>query len=304
MIFTPAEIQQLALILERTHLAFIGSQLGTDILTPKDVRTLREHGIDVSLMPKTGKVDLAFKFGLLAQALGKKEARNMSFAEMKGFIESGHFVPLSTQEKFALQAVKQHAYSDIKGLENRIVRDTNQIVIEKSRARRLRYEKLIRDVAVKSVRNGATASQMASELGHKTQDWARDFDRIADYVLHESFDLGKAYSVQRSFGDNALVYKEVYDGACDHCQDLYLTDGIGSRPKLFVLKDLLANGSNVGRKTKEWLPVVGPTHPWCRCELENVPPNYAWDEASKSFQPQRVKKIARKSKVHVTVTSL
>lgn len=304
MIFSPAEIRALNSILERTHLVYLGSQLGTDVLSPSEIKTLKLNGIDVRHLPNIGKVDVAFRFGLLAHSLGKAKATNMSFNELKNFITSGDFVPLSEVEQFALRTIKHRAYSDIKGLETRVIKGVGETIIQKSKTQRQRYEKVIKEEAAKSIRNNRTVAQMASEIGHRTQDWARDLDRIADYVLHEAFDTGKAFSVQRQHGEDAEVYKEVYPGACKHCQRLYLTNGIGSKPIVFKLSTLVSNGSNVGRKVDEWKAVIGPTHPWCRCELENVPPGYQWDDQKKDFRPKRIVKIQRKSRVKVTVTRL
>jgi len=299
--FTPEEIQELGSIIERTHLVFIGTELGKDVLTPKDIQVLIDHGIDISKLPNIGKVDVAFRFGLLADSLGKEKAGELSYKQIKDFIASGNFIPLSDQENFALKSLKFHSYSDIKGLEHKITKDVNNIIIETSKKNRTKTEKLIKKTAEETIRNGRTVTNMSSVLGEKTGDWARDFDRISDYVLHDAFDTGKAYSVQRKHGDDALVYKEVYSGACKHCQGLYLTNGIGSKPKVFKLSKLRENGSNIGRKTNEWLPVIGPTHPWCRCELENIPPNYHWDEEKSSFQPRRIE-TTRKSRARITIT--
>lgn len=295
MIFTPTEIQELGSIIERTHVIFIGTELGKDVLSPKDIQLLIDHGIDISKLPEIGKIDVAFRFGLLADSLGKKRAGELNYKQIKDFIASGKFVPLSEQEKFAVKTLKFQSYSDIKKLEGRVVDDINKITISASK------KKLVGKVARDTIRNSRTVSQMSSELSEKTGDWARDFDRISDYVLHDAFDTGKAHSVQRQYGDDALVYKEVYPGACKHCQKLYLTNGIGSKPKVFKLLDLISNGSNIGRKTNEWLPCIGPTHPYCRCELENIPPNYHWNEETGSFQPKRVE-TKRKSRAKITIT--
>ncbi len=302
MKLSPNNLQKLSDIIERTHIVFIGQQVGTKILSNSDKEILRLHGIDVTLLPLEGKVDLAFKFGLLAEALGKEKAKDMTFSDLKKFVESGDFLPLSEIEEFALDTVKQRSYSDIKGLGNRITKDISTLAVESARKRRLIYEKRVKSIAIESVKKGKTVTQMASDLGHKTKDWARDLDRVADFILHEAFDLGKAHSTLREFGPEARVYKEVYKGACDHCQRLYLTNGVGSKPIIFNITELLANGTNIGRKTKDWKAVCGPLHPWCRCELESIPPGYEWNDESKTFKLTRLNKVERKSRVKITIS--
>ena len=106
---------------------------------------------------------------------------------------------------------------------------------------------------------------MASEIGHATGDWERDFLRIAYYVLHNAYNYGRARTIFRDYGEDAEVYFNVLKGACKHCMELYLTDpdDIESPPKIFKLKDVLANGNNIGRKVADWLPTISPIHPYC-----------------------------------------
>lgn len=69
------------------------------------------------------------------------------------------------------------------------------------------------------------------------------------------------------------VYKRVKnDGRlCAWCNKFY-TNKDGS-PKVYRLTDLLANGSNDGLPKSAWKPVVGSTHPRCRCELHYLAAN-------------------------------
>jgi hypothetical protein len=70
-----------------------------------------------------------------------------------------------------------------------------------------------------------------------------------------------------------LVYKEVInDGSlCQWCKRFYVKpDG---SPVVFKLAELQANGSNYGKKKRDWKPTVGSTHPRCRCQLHHgIPP--------------------------------
>lgn len=99
--------------------------------------------------------------------------------------------------------------------------------------------------------------------------------------------------------------KMIWSGNCRHCISLYLTGGIGSRPRIFTVAELLANGTNIGRKSKDWKPVLGTVHPFCRCDLRFIPPGYEWDEDSKKFAPKPPEnRVQRKSKVKITVGDL
>ncbi len=55
-------------------------------------------------------------------------------------------------------------------------------------------------------------------------------------------------------------------------------------------------------KIKDWKAVCGPLHPWCRCELESIPPGYEWNDKSKTFKLTRLNKVERKSRVKITIS--
>jgi hypothetical protein len=85
-------------------------------------------------------------------------------------------------------------------------------------------------------------------------------DAILDNATSDSLFTGEAPKDQ-------LVYKTVISDArlCQWCRRFY-TNADGT-PKLYKLSELQANGSNFGKKKRDWLPTVGPTHPRCRCQL-------------------------------------
>lgn len=68
------------------------------------------------------------------------------------------------------------------------------------------------------------------------------------------------------------VYKRVInDGKlCGWCSSFY-TNKDGS-PKIYTMQELAANGTNDGRPKSEWKPVLGSTHPRCRCQLHYLNP--------------------------------
>ena len=57
-----------------------------------------------------------------------------------------------------------------------------------------------------------------------------------------------------------------------------------SKPIIFKLSELKANGTNVGRKVADYLPVVGSLHPRCRCTLNKFQDGYVWNESKRVFE--------------------
>ena len=119
--------------------------------------------------------------------------------------------------------------------------------------------------------------------------------------MQNAFEWGKAETLLETTDPDAKVfYKQVYPGACRHCIRLYLTGGIGSEPRLFSYRELLDNGTNIGRKADNWLPVLGTVHPYCRCDLRmKRNKKDVWNEKKGIFEPKE--KEATEGKIEIIV---
>lgn len=303
--FTINQIEEIRKIIEYQHTVFIATNIGVELLSDYDKYILQSYGFDLTTIDKLTPYYEMFRWGMLSSSLGYKEANKLDYNQYISFLRSGNYLPLSEIEQYALNIARNQAYNDIKGLGNKISKDTNQLLINYSHIKRENYKTIIKDTVAENIKNRGNVSNLVSELGHKTKDWSRDFGRIAEYTMHQAFEEGRATQIINQYGNDANVYKSVFEKACKHCIKLYLTNGIGSEPKIFKLSELIANGTNIGRKTDEWLPIVGPTHPWCRCTISQVDMNYSWDSKSQSFNiPKEYKrKIQRNSSVNITIGS-
>ena len=300
--FTQDQIEELFDIIDNQVIFFIANNIGSNFLSKKDRKVLQQAGFDLSALDgKQGYVDYAFKFGMLSEALSDERAKNMKYSEFKKFVNSGKFVPLNSEEKATIFSLKNQSLADIKGLGNRAKGDVQDIIDDKSQQTRNWYEKVIREEGKITVEMRESVKDMKSRIGHRTGNWNRDFDRICETVLHQAYDEGRASNMVRESEDgDPLVYKDVKPGACKHCVRLYTTNGIGSKPKVFRLSTLRQNGSNVGRKVKDWKPIVGD-HPFGRCDLHQKPKDYIWSDEKGRFipDPNKKRKVKRQSKVGV-----
>lgn len=297
MILNQSQVNDIVAILQRHQLTFIAEQLGLNYLSPSDRAILTAAGIDLTKFTNNqGIVQHAYLFGLLAEALGDKRAKGMDYKQFQKFIKSGQFIPLTEEELFVLDQVKTQSYNDITGLGSRIIQGTRNIIVRANLKEQNRIRNIIKNKTLDAVKYRKSAAQLASDLGHATEDWERDWLRIAYYVLHNAYNYGRARSIQREHGDDAEVYFDVLRGACKHCRELYLKDpdDENSEPIIFKLKDILANGNNIGRKAADYLPTIAPIHPYCRCSVRYKDPNTEWDDSTLSFT--KIKKYVPKNK--------
>ncbi len=304
MKLTFKQIQSLLDVVKAKHSQFIMVNLGPNFLTSADITLLKAFGITPRIFRgQFSYLDYAFYFGLLSEALGNKKAKNMTFSQLKKFISSNKFVPLTETELATLDFVKTRSYNDISNLSKSVQSKVNNLLT--NRSLRLYWNDLLKEKSSEAIENRETQKWLASQLANITEDWGRDFDRIANYIMHEAFDFGRAQYILNHYGADAEVYKDVYKGACPHCIRLYMTDGYESEPQIFKLSDLYANGNNIGRKAVDYLPVIGSTHPWCRCTLAHKPENTEWNSETRAFDiyTRNTYGVKRKTKIKVTITN-
>lgn len=296
--FTTEEITRISEIIN-THYSMIAmSVVGEEVLTKEEKLTLLKHGIDIDeVADKFPPYFRSYYMGRLTAMLEDKYMREITNEDFIKYLEKGQFVPMSAFERAEYEISRSMTYNTIKGLANKITDNTRDMMLEQNR------RNLIRETVSEAVKNRETVQEIVSRLGHKTGEWDRDWKRIAVTEMQNVYNLGKAAEIRRKYGVDSLVFKDVFPGACRHCISLYLTNGIGSKPIIFKLSDLIANGTNVGRKVADWKPVVESTHPHCRCDLRQLPKGKIWDNEKKYFVTggEIERKVERKSKVKITV---
>lgn len=283
--FSVEQINQLLEVINKQNLTFIASKLGPEYLTTDEVERLRYYSINPYHLYNQSE-DLAlqmFHFGLISDAIGEFDAKKMKFENLLEYFKSGQFIPLTKTQHNTLNSIKKQFLGDIKANQGRVFQDINNIIGAKEKKNRNAYESVIRDEVLAGKLRRETSRQIASALALKTGDWSRNFNRIVEYVSHTALNEGRSAMLEDKFGNEVKVYFQVFAGACSSCIELYLTAGIGSQPRIFTLTQLKKNGSNIGRKKKEWRATITPIHPHCRCVLHKLDELYNWNPKTVSF---------------------
>lgn len=294
MIFTKKQIESLTEIIDFATSMFITTQMGEGSLSTYDKYILNKFGFDVkNIVSKYPPYYQSFLFGRLTSWLSDNQASKIAYSDFKKYLESNQYFPLTKKEKTLYQIAQDKSYKHIKNLgDKRKDELTKQISDEDIR----------RELST-AIKDRTSIQNIISNWGNKTGDWQRDYGRIAETEMNNIFQLGRATQIEEKQGRDQLVYKQVFDGACRFCIRDYLTAGIGSKPKLFKLDTLIANGDNIGKKVADWKPIVPSHHPWCRCNLHYVPKGSKWNEEKQMFEyPKEYKRVVeRKSKVIIHV---
>ena len=269
-ILTAEQIKEIKRIIEKHHTAVVAKVVGVDVLSDEEKETLKEAGIDPTSIES---IKDSYLYGQALSQAG--QIASMSYEKFQSWIQKNP-VPLSDAEERAVEAAKQRAGEYIRHLGAKVVIQANQMVFEEDSRLRSEILETVRDKVAENIAKRESVGKLKSELGHAVGDWSRDWNRVAVTEKHNAMQQGVADGIRKKFGGGSLVFKRPMPDACKHCKRLHLgPDGL---PRVFKLKDLEANGSNVGRKAADWRAVVGATHPWCSCQLFYVPSGWGFDE--------------------------
>lgn len=225
----------------------------------------------------------AFVLGKIIKMMSDKELSKLSFEQLK---DRARKMSLSPVEQSSLDYARNNAARYVTGLGNKI---KDQITGQINNANvqstlEVVQREIIKDKVEQSILKQQIRSKLASELGHALDDWKRDWMRVANTETWNAKLHGEVMTILRgeaiysnTKGGDTLVFRRPAPDACSHCKRLYLKrDGV--TPKVFKLRDLISNGTNVGKKVNEWQPIVGTTHPHCRCPIAVLPEGFGFDD--------------------------
>lgn len=291
------QVDSIIEVVENFNCLFVVNNIGTSPLSRNDKRILKRFGINLSKLPKQTQLEHAYKFGMIADGLKYKRTAKFNYNSLKKYIADGKFTPLNDIEKATLEVLKHQMYKDVSNLKNKQINDLYQISITKHQDHKLKT--IIKKEAINAVTNKSTVEEFSKALAKKSEDWNRDFGRIADYVMHSAYNHGKAMEILKRIGAKAKIWYSVKNDACNHCKRVYLNKN--GEPKIFTVLDVMSNGSNIGVKPDNYKPTLYSLHPFCRCEANEYIENTIWDSVKKMFILTRNNYgINRKSKVKIS----
>ncbi len=219
----------------------------------------------------------AFIAGMLAARLGDVGLTITGYtaAEIEAELLRNPII-LSEKDKEALEWARQGAALNCRHLGERATSVGESVVWTFNEDQRAHDEAQIRESTAQAKAERRSPGWLRGELGRRLDMYEQDLDRIACTELQDAECEGAARGILNKHGADASVVKIPNPKACAKCRELYIGDD--GNPKVFRLADLVANGTNVGRKREDWLPVVGTTHPWCACFLRRLPPGFEFKD--------------------------
>ena len=217
----------------------------------------------------------SYKYGKLG-VLQDKDLSSLSDKEVQDLLRKTKLTP-SQQKSVELSKIKTQQHID--SLKQKITSTVVSAAVQSD----LSMWETVKEVIPSAMENSTPRYKVIQELREKTNDWERDWHRVAHTEMWSAKCQGEVEAILQ--GESPLsndkedteVYCKPGPNACPKCKQLYLErDGV--TPKVFKLSQLISNGSNYGKKQADWKPCVPPLHPNCMCPLSIKPKNTKFNE--------------------------
>ena len=276
------------------HLNFLYNIIGGDYLSEDEINFLEDNlgksKLDSFKVPLLDKI---FAFGKIAQKIGFENSNKITKKDLEDWLKENRIKATEQLEK-----IKAQAYLDVLSKQFKIEKDLRQGILNEANKEEFKM------------------SNVVEYIKEKFEDWSYLKDTIS-YISESALNEGKIEEIKNKIGEDKvdpLVYKVpiLDEKLCSACKKAYLNND--GTPRLFKLSELAANGTNIGRKYKSWLPVISQMHLHCRCLLqyfENLPnttlDDYEFNENKHRYiLKEKIlndtnRKVQRKSKVKIVI---
>lgn len=301
-LLTPEQLEKLRQIIRDASTAVAISTTGMEV-SDEQLQRLADSGyVDPGELHNV--VLDSFELGRIMAAT--PDAKEWSYQKLANHLARMP-VELSDQEQRAVSHLQARAGQFCVGLGTRAEGNLTLAAADMDQQLAEAFQYGIQNEAAQALARRETVGRLTTRLRQMSQDWARDWGRIASTESQMAHQMGFIESTAEQYGTGEKVAKIPEPSACDDCLRLYLVDG---KPRAEPIEWWQGNGvANYGLKRAEWKPVMGAMHPWCQCALVRVPEGWGfsddWDivplddedgEAEKGHRPTLTVQTLRKSR--------
>lgn len=287
MFLSEDQLHELQSIINDAHSAFVANYVAPQAIPQDVLRQLQAAGV---INPQASTIRDAYAYGVLATILrDRPDLSSGTYQQLVSAIRANP-VPQSAVERQAVAVAQLSAAQYIQGIGVRMAQAVGSEVMQTDAEARADLQERVQRVVTAGIDSRASLQQVASNLGHETQDWTRDLRRVANTEVAMAMQQGASDTIQKKYGKNARVVVKSAPSCCDRCLALY---GSNTHPRIFSLSELQNNGTNVGRKADDALAVIPPNHPNCRCVMVYLPDGFGFND-----QGQMVPEAMIRSRVH------
>lgn len=266
MVTSRATMEKIREIVQKHYARLVVSVLGQPALTPKELKELQDSGVDTSNMDSL--MSLVYYHNFINHPIDEITPKNVE--DMKAQQSVTGLKPEGRAHEYTVENINDKTKQYIEKMKQDVMTRVEGIIRDNNDSYKMdALQNLDRTDMLDELMKESTLGKLKQKLRDTSGDGTRDWTRIA--VTEMSNAIGIA-SVDRIVSDNVgsdldevYVFRITVKDAktCKWCRRFY--DDKDGSPKLYKLSTLLDNGSNYGKKTDSWMPVIGATHPNERC---------------------------------------
>jgi hypothetical protein len=277
MVTDKATLEKIKEIIQKHYKRLTISVLGRDSLTKKELAELGELGIDTS--NKDSLLAMIYYHNFINHPID--EIAPTSVEDMKAQQSVQGLKPEGESHEYTVDNLNGKTKQLIEKMKTDVATRIEGLIRENNDSYKMdALQNLDRTDIVDQLTKESTLGGLRQKLRDTAGDANRDWKRIA--ITETSNAIGIA-SVDRIVSNNVdkplddiYVFRITVKDAktCKWCRRFY--DDTDGSPKLYKLSFLLDNGSNYGKKTEAWQPVIGATHANERCsQMIELKPGWA-----------------------------
>ena len=265
---TRSQIKQIQQIIKE-HMNTIGTiVVGDGQPSPRLVKKL-------GLPKQVGDlITSAYKYGKLSVLQGK-DLSTMSEEDVKKLMIG---LKMTKAQQYSIEHSKIKAQQAIDSINQRLTTNIITMAVQSD----LNMWEAVKRVVPAAMENDSPRYKVIQQLREMTGDMERDWHRVATTEMYDAKLQGEVDAILNNEspftneGAETLVYKKPATNCCNKCRQLYLeSDGV--TPRVFRLADLVANGTNYGKKQADWKATAGVLHPNCMCTINVKPKDTEFD---------------------------
>jgi len=263
----------------------LASILGDDVLTEAELKQIAT----LTSLPKTkplNYIQRAYLIGKAKALLPKVKFGALSLNDLRSKdITTLDTLAIAQAEIICAKTIKNLTDDITAGVFSDLQASIGSTVTE------ILIQDAVQDETKQALIHGKTAKQLAAAITARLKDSSsRDWNRVASTELSAAKNAGYAQAIAQKLGPfksskglDARVSVVTRSSRCLDCEEKYLDKN--GNPRIFILRDLLANGSNASNGVSHkkldglhihWKATVPPMHPSCFCELKFLPEGTGW----------------------------
>ncbi len=277
MVISKSLIEKIRKIIDKNYNKLTISVLGSSVFNKEELEKLKDQGIDIT--NKDSFLEMVYQHNFLnppgtepspTSVDGMREQQNVPGVKPEGEAHEYTIESLNMSVKQYTEKLKLEMMTRIEG----IIRQTNDEYKMNALQNLDRPEEADQEIKEVSV------SKLRQKLLDASGDGTRDWQRVAVTEIGNAIGIGSVDRIVSQNKDKNLndvyVFRIIVgdDKTCKWCRKFYNdTENI---PKLYKLSALLSNGTNYGKKTEDWRPIISCTHPNSRTSGPiELPPGWA-----------------------------